>query len=47
MLTDDVGSDGDGDKSLVRMKGSGVRLKRPYAEAYVAEIQMLQCRPLH
>lgn len=46
-LTDDVGSDCDGDESLVRMEGSSVRLQRPHAAPHMAKIQVLQRRPLH
>lgn len=40
-LTDDVGSDSDGNECLVRMEGSSMRLIRYDATSYVTEIKML------
>lgn len=47
ILTDDEGSDGDGDECLMRMKGSSMWLHLSDATPNVAQFKMLQRRPLH
>jgi len=46
-LTNDEGSDGDGNECLMRMKGSSMWLQRSDATTNVAQVKVLQCRPLH